>query len=68
MKKKVCAAVLAVSLVGQMLPAPAAFAAERANAQGRLEVAMHAELPSQGKTFRNMRNIFCMYGMVKIME
>lgn len=52
MKKKVCAAVLAVSLVGQMLPAPAAFAAERANAQGRLEVAMHAELPSQGKTFK----------------
>lgn len=51
MKKKVCAAVLAVSLVGQMLPAPAAFAAERANAQGRLEVVMHAELPSQGKTF-----------------
>ena len=52
LKKKVCAAVLAVSLVGQMLPAPAAFAAERANAQGRLEVAMHAELPSQGKTFK----------------
>ena len=52
MKKKVCAAVLAVSLVGQMLPAPAAFAAERVNAQGRLEVAMHAELPSQGKTFK----------------
>lgn len=51
LKKKVCAAVLAVSLVGQMLPAPAAFAAERANAQGRLEVVMHAELPSQGKTF-----------------
>lgn len=52
LKKKVCAAVLAVSLVGQMLPAPAAFAAERVNAQGRLEVAMHAELPSQGKTFK----------------
>lgn len=52
LKKKVCAAVLAVSMVGQLLPAPAAFAAERANAQGRLEVAMHAELPSQGKTFK----------------
>lgn len=52
LKEKVCAAVLTMSLVGQLLPAPAAFAAERANPQGHLEVAMHAELPSQGKTFK----------------
>lgn len=52
LKKKVCAAVLAVSMVGQLLPAPAAFAATRATTQGKLEVAMHAELPSEGKTFK----------------